>query len=151
MFKDKKPYSESIFNIVLLILGLFITVSSLQIGFGTLKRPASGLFPFFCGILLILVNLGLLLFRRNAEKEEYFSSRERRHLVLIISVFVFWVLLMPFLGYLLVTWIATYSFSKIMGMDGWRKPFLLSLGVTGLCYLLFDLFLYLDLPRGIRG
>jgi hypothetical protein len=47
--------------------------------------------------------------------------------------------------------LATLSFSKILKLEGWRKPLLLSSGNTALSYLLFDYCLYLDLPRGFGG
>jgi hypothetical protein len=38
-----------------------------------------------------------------------------------------------------------------MKLEGWGKPILLSAVVALFIYLLFDYWLYLDLPRGIFG
>jgi hypothetical protein len=56
--------------------------------------------------------------------------------------------LMPLFGYVLMTFLSTFALSKILKLEGWRKPLILSLGTMGLCYFLFDYCLYLDLPRG---
>jgi hypothetical protein len=38
-----------------------------------------------------------------------------------------------------------------MGLEGWGKPLLLSFRTGLFIYLLFDYWLYIDLPRGIFG
>ena len=58
---------------------------------------------------------------------------------------------MPFLGYVIVTLLATYAFCKIMKLEGWWKPLAVSVGTALFIYLLFDYWLYIDLPRGILG
>ena len=58
---------------------------------------------------------------------------------------------MPYLGYVIVTFIAAFCLFKIMKLEGWIKPFILSTAIASFIYLLFDYWLYLDLPRGILG
>jgi hypothetical protein len=67
----------------------------------------------------------------------------------MIAAFFLWILLIPLLGYVVVTPLVTYGFCKVMGLEGWRKPLLLSAGTSLFLYLLFDYWLYIDLPRGI--
>jgi hypothetical protein len=43
------------------------------------------------------------------------------------------------------------AFSKLMRLEGWMKPIVLSAGTTALCYLLFGFLLLLDLPQGFLG
>ena len=58
---------------------------------------------------------------------------------------------MPLLGYVIVTLLATYAFCKIMNLEGWWKPLSVSVGTAFFIWLLFDYWLYIDLPRGILG
>ena len=58
---------------------------------------------------------------------------------------------MPILGYVLTTFAVTYAFCKIMKLEGWLKPLALSIATALFIYLLFDVWLYIDLPRGIFG
>jgi putative tricarboxylic transport membrane protein len=148
-----KLEGERLFNIVQMILGLVILILSLQLGIGTLKKPGSGLFPFFCGFLILSLAILIMIFKEKTEDSGkiLLDRYAKKHLALVIITFILWILLMPFLGYLLVTFIGTYSFSKIMRLEGWQKPFMLSAGTTVFCYLLFDFYLYLDLPRGFLG
>jgi hypothetical protein len=38
-----------------------------------------------------------------------------------------------------------------MKLEGWLKPLSISFGTTLFIYLLFDYWLYIDLPKGILG
>ena len=67
------------------------------------------------------------------------------------ATFSLWILAMPLLGYVLVTLLAVFSFGKIMRLEGWRKPLALSVGTALFIYVLFDHWLYVDLPRGLLG
>jgi hypothetical protein len=58
---------------------------------------------------------------------------------------------MPVLGYVLVTLAVAFAFCKIMKLEGWLKPLALSIGTALFIYVLFDVWLYIDLPRGILG
>jgi len=71
--------------------------------------------------------------------------------LLMTATFCLWIAVMPFLGYVIVTLLATYAFCKIMRLEGWWKPLALSAGTALFIYLMFDSWLYIDLPRGILG
>lgn len=138
---------EFVFNLILMTCGLAIVVVSLQIGFGTFKKPGSGLFPFFCGLIVFLMNT-ILLWQKSQRSQSTFVQEEVKKFIWMIGPFILWILLMPLFGYVLMTFLSTFALSKILKLEGWRKPLILSLGTMGLCYFLFDYCLYLDLPRG---
>ena len=71
--------------------------------------------------------------------------------LLMSATFCLWIIVMPFLGYVIVTLFATYAFGKIMKLEGWWKPLAVSAGTALFIYLLFDYWLYIDLPRGFLG
>ncbi len=143
--------SEFVFNMVLVILGLLIMIGSYGLGFGTLKNPGSGLFPFITGLLVLVPNV-ISLFKVELHNEEIrFTLDVIKKLLSMAAVFIMWLVLMPLLGYVAVTFLATFLFSKVMGLEGLLKPVLLSIGTTGACYLFFDYILYSDLPRGFGG
>ena len=80
-----------------------------------------------------------------------FGSEGIKTFLLMTATFCLWIAVMPFLGYVIVTLLATYAFCKIMNLEGWRKPLALSAGTALFIYLMFDYWLYIDLPRGILG
>ena len=152
MEQGSRNYSELIFNVIWMILGGIVIGMSLKLGFGTLKKPGTGLVPLSAGGIILVSALVLFVSKARKKGEGVFFTRhEIRMYSLMTLVFIGWVVTMPFLGYLVGTFLSMYSYSKIMRLPGWGKPFLLSLGTTLFCYLLFDVWLYMDLPRGILG
>jgi hypothetical protein len=128
--------------------------NSIIIGFGTFKKPGSGLFPFCCGFIMISFTIvGLLspLFQKSKGENPTFNATEIKKFCFMSISFLSWGIFSQYLGYILMTAICTLIMSKIMGLKGWLIPLSLSVGTTGFCYMLFDYFLYLDLPRGLLG
>jgi putative tricarboxylic transport membrane protein len=151
MAKSRQVSAESILNIILIILGIWIIYESFQMGFGSLKRPGSGLFTIVCGFLLLALNGALLIKKSGARIQSVFQAGEGRKFLAIACPFFAWILMIDLLGYVLVTFLGTLCLSKILNLPGWRKPLLLSLGTAFCCFVLFDYLLYLDLPRGFFG
>jgi putative tricarboxylic transport membrane protein len=143
---------ETVFEGALIVLGLLVTYVSWGYGFGTIARPGPGLYPFFLGVGIALFALLVLAFRlRRQSGEPPLSGSEMKTLALMSLTFCFWVLAMPLLGYVVVTLLCTCAFAKVMKLEGWRKPVALAAGTAGFIYVLFDHWLYIDLPRGIFG
>lgn len=141
---------EILLKAIFAVGGLLIIIESLHLGFGTMQRPGPGLFPLLCGFLILLQSV-ILFFRRNGDHLHKESQYNVGKLLAIIVTFVLWIVLMPFLGYVVTTFLSALSFAKAMGLEGWRKPLLLSCGISVFCYALFDLYLYIDLPRDFLG
>ncbi len=150
MKSQLKSKGELFFCGFLFILGLLIMVSSMHIGFGRFTKPGPGLFPFICGLILCVQSVALNLFKqRGSERENVLSHAGARAKFLWMMVsFIFWILLMPVLGWLPLTFLATLSIAKIMRMKGWMLPLLLAGANTAFSYLLFGYLLAIDLPNG---
>ncbi len=140
------------FDFVLMVLGVAIIGISLAYGFGTFKRPGPGLYPFFIGISIFVFSIALLIWKLRSQKSEPLLDREEiKTFLFMTATFCLWIIVMPFLGYVVVTLLATFAFGKIMKLEGWRKPLAVSAGTALFIYLMFDYWLYIDLPRGILG
>ncbi|MCC7483664.1 MAG: tripartite tricarboxylate transporter TctB family protein [Burkholderiales bacterium] len=152
MSSGPKFGAEAVFDSLLLLAGVAIAVVSLEYGFGTVARPGPGLYPFFVGTAIAAFSLPLLVAQvRSRAGSAPLDRGEARTLALMIATFCFWILAMPLLGYVIVTFLATLALCKVMRLEGWRKPLAVSGGTALFVYLLFDLWLYIDLPRGILG
>jgi len=137
---------------VLLVLGLVISIISWGYGFGRLGRPGPGLYPFFIGVAIAVFSLVILISELRSDTSRSFLDKEgAKTLVFMTLTFCLWIVAMPLLGYVVVTLLATYAFCKVMKLEGWWKPLAVSGGTTLFIYLLFDYWLYIDLPRGILG
>ena len=125
---------------------------SLGYGFGTFKRPGPGLYPFFIGASIFIFSIALLVAElRSPISPPLFGQGGLKTFSLMTATFCLWIAVMPFLGYVIVTLLATYAFCKIMKLEGWWKPLAVSAGTALFIYLLFDYWLYIDFPRGILG
>ena len=143
---------ETGFVFVLLVLGSAISVISWGYGFGSLAQPGPGLYPFFVGAAISVFSLFILIAVLMSGTGKSLPAKEgARTLALMTLTFCFWILAMPLLGYVVVSMLATYAFCKVMKLEGWRKPLAVSAGTALFIYLLFDYWLYVDLPRGILG
>ncbi len=152
MGNPKRFSAEAVFDLLLAVCGAAIMAVSLSYGFGTFRRPGTGLFPFFIGLALFLFSALLLPAALRAPKAAAsFDGGRIKIFLLMVAAFCLWILLMPLLGYVAVTLLVTCGVCKIMGLEGWRKPLLLSFGTGLFIYILFDYWLYIDLPRGIFG
>jgi hypothetical protein len=143
---------EAAFDVLLLGAGCAIAYVSWGYGFGSLARPGPGLYPFFIGVLIALfAAFALIAHLRSPRTYAPLDKRQTRTLLLMSLTFCLWILVMPILGYVVMTALATYAFCKTMRLEGWVKPLALSAGTALFIYLLFDKWLYIDLPRGIFG
>lgn len=151
---QKLPRLPSGFFFALIVpaLGIVVMAVSLGYGFGTLKRPGTGLYPFFLGCSLTLFGTILLTTElRERARAPLFAPGGPLVFAAMIAAFCLWVVLMPLFGYLAMTLVATFGFCKIMGLEGWQKPLAVAGGTTAFIYLMFDYWLYIDLPRGVLG
>jgi putative tricarboxylic transport membrane protein len=144
--------SERIAYSVLSIMGVLVILTSLSYGLGTLRKPGPGVYPFCIGLLILPLSLYLLIVSlRSATKGPTLSREGIKTLLSFMGACIFWILAMPVLGYVIVTLVTAFILGKIMKLEGWLKPLFLSVGLAIFVYLLFDLWLYIDLPRGILG
>ena len=151
---EKAPASrlEPFVVFLLLVLGLAISVISWGYGFGSLRQPGPGLYPFFIGVAIAVFSLFILISElRSGTSERVLDKQGAWTLALMTLTFCLWIVAMPLLGYVVVSLLATYAFCKIMKLEGWRKPLAVSAGTALFIYALFDYWLYIDLPRGILG
>ncbi len=143
---------EILFDFSLILLGIVIVIISFRYGFGSLRRPGPGLYPVFIGSAVSLLSLFVTISELKSKTAPRLMDREGAKTFIWMTVtFCLWILIMPLLGYVLVTLLATYAFCKIMKLEGWWKPLAVSTGTSLFVYLLFDYMLYIDLPRGILG
>lgn len=141
---------EAAFDVLLLTAGGVIAYVSWDYGFGSLSRPGPGLYPFFVGIAIAAFAFLILVANvRSGQSYEVLDREGARTLAVMSATFCLWILTMPVLGYVLVTLVATFVFAKAVRLEGWVKPLAVAGGTALFIYLLFDVWLYIDLPRGI--
>ncbi len=145
---------EVLFGCLILAFGIVALTGSVQLGFGSLSQPRAGLFPFFAGLMIVIASpIAIVnsIISGGNESEFVLKKDAFRTLAGMIAVFAGWIVAMPTLGYVVVTFAAVLALAKLLGLEGWLKPLALSVATSLATYVLFDRLLYLDLPRGLLG
>jgi putative tricarboxylic transport membrane protein len=144
--------SERIAHFVIVLLSILMMILSPSYGLGTLGKPGAGLYPFAIGLFIFPLGLFLFISSLRSQTKGSILNREGTKIFLaFVGACVFWIMAMPYLGYPVVTLLATFFLSKTMKLEGWLKPFILSAGTALFIFILFDYWLYIDLPRGFLG
>jgi putative tricarboxylic transport membrane protein len=143
---------DRMYGIVVLCLGLAILWQGRSLTIGSFRNPGSGLFPALIAAIMILLSL-LLIFFPPKRKED---AREvsARSLLRISAVFVgllLYALFLETLGFLIVSFVLTTFLFIAFGSQKVSMAIVKSIVFTGLAYLLFEVLLKSNLPKGILG
>ena len=143
-------------SLVLFAGGMMTALWSLKYGFGSLSEPGVGFITFFAGAILALLSL-LLFFSSFREKEKPADLLElwacldvKKVLYVLLLLVVYPVLLRP-VGFPLCTFILLFLLFRVKGSYGIWTTLFASFFVTAVSYLVFQVWLQVQLPRGILG
>ena len=142
-------------SIACLVGGAMTALWSLKYGFGSFSEPGVGFITFFAGAILALLSL-LLLFSSFREEESaglraLWAGLDVKKVVYVLALLVAYTLLLRPGGFLLCTSVLLFLLFRVKGSYGVWATFLVSLSVTAVSYLLFQVWLQVQLPRGILG
>ena len=156
-----KARAEVIAAAIVTVLAFAYLVHNMGYPLGTLAAPGAGIFPLVVGLTVMV--LGAMEFWQavgryrsclaGTEGEVPASDcsptyDERRPLVLALSMVAYIGLLEP-IGFLTMTAVLVVICTKLMGAPGWSRPAILAVGLCLVCYLVFEVWLHMSLPRGL--
>lgn len=120
------------------------------IGFGNNFDPGPKAFPIGLSVLLAIGG-GFEFFKRNNRLNENQASGKRGSTVLLLlTTFLIYVLILPWLGFLTSTLIMATLMMTLLG-NRWYFSLLVSLILCGLIIILFVLTFKVPLPGGVWG
>ena len=136
-----------------LFIGLVVLFLSSQYTIGTLSDPGPGALPFGLGLVFVLLSMILLFqsFRiRDPENEKHLPFGPRRLKVFFIILFLCLIIfLLESLGYLLSIFLMISLSMLIMEPKRWLSALLLGVIASYSSYMLFDVWLKVQLPKGL--
>jgi hypothetical protein len=109
-------------------------------------------------VLFVLIGLSVLLILQSflkgrkkepAQKTPLQEALDRPALLKTMAVMIVYILCIPYLGFLVSTFLALIVFSYLMGDRKASRMVYFSLGMTVATYLVFALLIYTALPRGV--
>ena len=137
-------------------VAVLICIGSLQLSLGTFNNPGPGFFPFGAGLILgILAAVVFVQPRRAASSSK--GNRESvlvspgagKKIVLTTVALLAYVVGMEYLGFLISTFIFLAFVLRTIEPQRWGVVILESLLASGICYFVFQIWLQVELPRGI--
>jgi putative tricarboxylic transport membrane protein len=142
-------------SLVLFAAGMMTALWSLKYGFGSLSEPGVGFITFFAGAILAL--LALLLFfssfrgKKPAGLRELWAGLDATKVLYVLGLLVAYAVLLRPVGFPLCTFILLFLLFRVKGSYRTWTMVLVSFFVTAISYLVFQVWLQVQLPRGILG
>ena len=143
-------------SLVWLLAGIAIAGSSLKYGFGSFHEPGVGFITFFAGAFLAFLALLLLVTSRRGEKVggrfwDLWTGLDVKKVIYVLVLLALYTSLLRPAGFLVSTFILLSLLFRVKGAHRLPTAVLLSILVTGVSYLVFELWLQVQLPKGVLG
>ncbi len=140
-------------SLLIMVLGIIYLMASLAYPLGDLVKPGSGMFPAVMAALLILGGLRLALAARRPPTA---SSRQgdqkgmgKFASVRVVLGTVAYLILMPLIGFLTMTFFFLIYLFKTLGVTSWARTIAASAVTSLLFYWFFIQVLMLTAPAGL--
>lgn len=142
-------YLEIVFGALLVVLGLWVVKSSIDLGYMNHSNPGAGFFPFWIGCLLT-VSAALLVWSafggREAETELPIAGPMLAMLCCGLYVLACWLA-----GVTLASFAYLFLIFRFHAGIRLRTSFIGALSSTTILYVLFVIWLEVPLPAGLLG
>jgi putative tricarboxylic transport membrane protein len=139
-----------------LCFAIFISIESYRLGLGTLHRPGPGFLFFWTSIALGLMSIVILIrawrSKKAGEAEASIFGRQNtlKIILVLISVFLY-AIFMETVGFILITLLLFIFLLGIIEKKRWFFTLFVSVVVTVAAYLIFEIWLKSQLPKGFLG
>ncbi len=135
-------------GILLLVMAIFFVQSLDMVSFNAQSIPGPGFAPkLYLGIGFIAATVVILNAIRS--KENYGKVTTNSLVFKIALLAIFYIILIPVLGYLISTFITLLVVYKVLGINNWKLILSVSGGFLVVIYLIFVKFLSVPIPQGI--
>jgi putative tricarboxylic transport membrane protein len=148
--------ADRISSVFWLLFAIFVTIESKRLGLGTLHEPGPGFLFFGASIALGIMSLVILIRAWMSKKTEgtktsiFHGENILKILLVLFSVFLY-AFFMETLGFIVVTLLLLIFLLGIIEKKKWCYTIFVSAGVTAIAYLLFEIWLRSQLPKGLLG
>lgn len=140
---------ERLYGIVVFALGIAILWQGRTLAFGSLRNPGSGMFPALIGVLMLVLSGMLVAVPPKTDSRSPFSGKVLVRVGSVFAALVLYAFLLETLGFLLVSLVLTVFLFAVFDSNKYRFAVLKAFVLTGLAYVLFEILLKSNLPRGL--
>jgi putative tricarboxylic transport membrane protein len=136
-----------------LLFSVFMCVQSSLLGLGTLHKPGPGFLFFWTSITLGILSLVVLVsaWRRKApgKEEPIFQGERLKKVFWVLASAFLYAILMETVGFIPLTMMLFLFLLGIIEKKRWAFSVAVSVAVTIVSYLVFEVWLKSQLPKGI--
>ena len=154
----EKLKKDRLLGIIVLVIAAFFAYFTGKLGATNVEGdPGPKMFPYMGSIIMALCGIMLLVKPEKKEKGKFLSRDELKHAALLFGIYVLFVVMMKYLGFVItapiVLFIVSFLFSKISDPDAATKKRIIrsliySAAVTAALYLVYVVALDAKLPSG---
>ncbi len=148
--------ADRISSVFWLLFAIFVGIESKRLGLGTLHEPGPGFLFFGASLALGIMSLVVLIRAWMSKKTEgaqiaiFGGENIPKILLVLVSLFLY-AFFMETLGFIVVTLLLLIFLLGIIEKKKWGYTIFVSTGVTVIAYLIFEIWLRSQLPRGLLG
>jgi putative tricarboxylic transport membrane protein len=149
--KPSKKIDGSLFFFI--FLSVVICFESYKLGLGTLNNPSPGFFPFLTGAILGILSILCWVINSLAGgiwEWMKISISWSRAVPMLGALFLYSVFL-DFLGFFLATFLLILGLLGGIERKSWLSSGLVAIGISVFSYIVFRVWLRVQLPEGIWG
>ncbi len=149
-----KKYDQ-ISSLLWLLFAIYICIESFRLPLGSWRDPGAGFLPLGSGLCLGVFSIIVYFQARFRKKDDvrgsWYSKERWKSLLIILAVLLAYSLLLEFLGFLVSTFILLLMLFRLVQPRRWVVAVGGSALASILCYVVFEIWLKTQLPKGILG
>ena len=150
---DMRELWSGLFWLTFSVLGC---IASFKLGVGVPRAPGPGFFPFWSAAVLGLFSIILLSVTGSRRQQcvklaDLWKGTRWQKVIWMVGPLMLYHLCLPFLGFLLTTFVFVVLVTRITESSGWLWITVAALAIALGNYLLFQVLLGVTLPGGIFG
>ena len=146
---------DQISSLIWLIFAIYICVESLRLPLGSWRDPGAGFLPLGSGLCLGVFSIVVYFQARFRKKDDvrgpWYSKERWKSLLIILAVLLAYSLFLEYLGFLVSTFILLLMLFRLVQPRRWVVAVGGSALASILCYVVFEIWLKTQLPKGILG
>lgn len=152
--KGFKLTGEKLVNLGLFLLSAFYLGYSLShYQLGKIRMPKEGFMPMIVGVGATLISAYLTVqsFMDKGDAQNVKFNISWKKFFLLVGISLAYALLLNTIGYTVCSFLFLFAVLKIAGVEGWKKPLIISVIAAVAFWLIFKVALGVMLPTGFIG
>ncbi len=139
-------------GLVVFFLAVVILWQGRGLSFGSLHAPGPGFFPMLIAAVLVILSLFLIIpAAKGVSEENPLSAHSTIRMLVVFAALVAYFFFLEYLGFVIISFLLMAFLFLWVARQKWYFALSSAVICIGLAYILFDVLLKSNLPRGVFG